>query len=67
MLLYIHCNDKIKEQLILEKIVESIDSEKSQKNIGLFFDELSLQENPHLDGDMDYFLKLMQYFKINIE
>lgn len=67
MLLYIHCNDKIKEQLILEKIVESIDSEKAQKNIGLFFDELSLQENPHLDGDMDYFLKLMQYFKINIE
>lgn len=66
MLLYIHCNDKAKEQQIKNKLLDSIKSGE-RKNIGIIYDELSIHENPHFDGDMDYFSKLMKHFENNLK
>lgn len=66
MLFYIHCNDKIKEQQIKDRLLDYIRSGE-RKNIGAIFDELSIYENPHLDGDMDYFSKIMQHFENNLK
>lgn len=66
MLLYIHCNDKFKEQQIKNRLLDSIRSGE-RKNIGAIYDELSIYENPHFDGDMDYFSKLMKHFENNLK
>lgn len=67
ILLYIHHNDKLKEQKILKKLLDSIKLGEPRKNIGAIYDELSLHRNPHLDGDMDYFSKLMNYYREDLE
>ena len=66
MLLYLHCNDKVKEQLVVDQILEGIKMKDSRKNIGSIFTELGIYENPHLDGEMNYFSKLMEHFKNNL-
>lgn len=67
ILLYLHCNDKEKEQQILEKLIDSIKIEGLRKNIGSIYKDLSIYENPHLDGKMDYFSKMMQRFENNLQ
>lgn len=66
MLLYLHCNDKAKEQMVVDQILEGIKMKDSRKNIGSIFTELGIYENPHLDGEMNYFSKLMGHFKNNL-
>lgn len=66
ILLYIHHSDKLKEQKILKKLLDSIKPGEPRENIGAIYDELSLHKNPHLDGDMDYFSELMNYYKKNL-
>ena len=67
ILLYFHRNDKVKEQQILDVLLDSIKSDGVGKNIGAIYDELSIYENPHLDGEMDYFSKVMKYFGNNLQ
>lgn len=67
ILLYFHCNNKVKEQQILDVLLDSIKPDGVRKNIGAIYDELSIYENPHLDGEMDYFSKVMKYFGDNLQ
>lgn len=66
ILLYFHRNDKAKEQQILDVLLDSIRSDGVGKNIGTIYDELCIYKNPHLDGEMDYFFKVMKYFGNNL-
>ena len=66
MLLYIHCNDKAKERLFLDRLLESIKPGSVRKNIGAIYNELAIYKNPHLTGDMDYFSKLMGHLEKNL-
>ena len=63
MLLYLHCKDKTKEQMVMDQILEGIKMKDSRKNIGSIFTELGIYENPHFDGEMNYFSKLMEHFE----
>ena len=45
ILLYFHRNDKVKEQQILDVLLDSIKSDGVGKNIGAIYDELSIYEN----------------------
>lgn len=67
ILLYFHRNDKVKEQQILDALLDSIKSDGVGKNIGAIYNELSIYKNPHLDGEMDYFSKAMKYFGNNLQ
>lgn len=67
ILLYFHRNDKVKEQQILDVLLDSIKSDGVGKNIGAIYNELSIYKNPHLDGEMDYFSKAMKYFGNNLQ
>ena len=67
MLLYLHHNDKIKEKQILNRLLDSIKLDGLHKNIGAIYEELSIHENPHLDGKMDYFSKMMKHFENNLQ
>lgn len=67
ILLYFHRNDKVKEQQIFDVLLDSLKSDGVGKNIGTIYNELSIYENPHLDGEMDYFSKVMKYFENNLQ
>ena len=66
ILLYLHRNDKVKEEQILNRLLDSIKPDGVRKNIGAIYEELSIHENPHLDGEMDYFSKMMKHFGNNL-
>jgi len=42
MLLYLHCNDKAKKQMVIDQILEGIRMKDSRKNIGSIFTELGI-------------------------
>lgn len=63
ILLYLHKNDKETEHQVLNEILLSSTSENHRKNIHAIYNDLSLHKNPHLDGEMDYFSKLMKHFE----
>lgn len=67
MLLYSHRHDKPKEKSILDRLLEGIKIKKIRNNIGRIYTELGLYENPHLDGEMNYFSRMMEHFKYNLE
>lgn len=66
ILLYIHRNDKEIEQQILSRMLDALRTSNSHKSIGVIYRELSLNSNPHLAGDMDYFAHLMDYLRENL-
>ena len=68
ILLYLHRNDKAKEEQILNKLLDSTkpDGLRKRQNIGAIYDELSIYENQHFDGQMDYFSKIMEHFGNNL-
>lgn len=68
ILLYLHRNDKAKEEQILNKLLDSTKPDGLQKkqNIGAIYEELSIHENQHLHGQMDYFSKMMEHFGNNL-
>lgn len=68
ILLYLHRNDKVKEKQILNKLLDStrMDGLRKRQNIGAIYEELSIHENQHLDGQMDYFSKMMEHFGNNL-
>ena len=63
ILLYLHKNDKETEHQVLNEILLSSTSENHRKNIHAIYNDLSLHKNAHLDGEMDYFSKLMKHFE----
>lgn len=67
ILLYFHRNDKVKEQQILDRLLDSIKPGGIRKNIGAIYDELSISNNPHFDGDMNYFSKLITHLEENLQ
>lgn len=67
ILLYFHRNDKVKEQQILDRLLNSIKPGGIRKNIGAIYDELSISNNPHFDGDMNYFSKLITHLEENLQ
>lgn len=68
ILLYLHRNDKVKEKQILNKLLDAtrMDGLRKRQNIGAIYEELSIHENQHLDGQMDYFSKMMEHFGNNL-
>lgn len=66
ILFYLHCKDKAKEKQIFNRLLDSKKPNGLRKNIGAIYQELSIHENPHLDGEMDYFSKMMEYFGNNL-
>ena len=68
ILLYLHCNDKTKEEQILNKLLDSTKSDglRKRQNIGAIYDELSIHENQHFDGQMDYFARMVEHFENNL-
>ena len=66
ILLYLHKNEKVKEQQILDRLLDSMKPEGLQKSIGAIYDELLIYENPHLDGKMDYFSKMRKHLENNL-
>lgn len=68
ILLYLHRNDKAKEEHILNKLLDSIRPVglRKRQNIGAIYEELSISENQHLDGRMDYFSKMIKHFGNNL-
>lgn len=67
ILLYLHRNGKETERQILDRLLDSIKSEGPRKSIGAIYDELSIHENLHLKGKMDYFSKVMEHLKNNLQ
>lgn len=65
MLLYYHCNDKVTEQKIIDRVLAAIDS-KMKINIGAIYNELSLYENLHFKGEWNYFKRKMERIVDNI-
>ena len=57
ILLYLHKNDKEKCGEICTKIVMNSGERES---IGAIFENMDLVNNPHLDGNMDFFAKIME-------
>lgn len=66
ILLYLHRNDTAKHQQVLEELLSQKTLNASPKNIGTIYNELSLYENLHLTGEMDYFARLMKHFGNNL-
>lgn len=66
ILLYLHRNDKAKEEQVLKKLLDSARQDGLRQNIGTIFQELSIYQNPHLDGEMDYFSKILEPLERNI-
>lgn len=68
ILLYLHRNDKTKEEQILNRLLVSTnpDGLRKRQNIGAIYNELSIHENQHLDGKMDYFSRMMEHFGNNL-
>lgn len=54
-------NDKVKEEQILNRLLDSTKPDGLRKNIGAIYEELSINENQHFDGQMDYFSKMMEH------
>lgn len=48
-------------------LLDSIKLDEVRKKIGAIYDELSIYENPHLDGKMDYFSEVMEHFENNLQ
>lgn len=65
ILLYLHKNNKEMEHQVLSEMLLSSTSKGNRKNISAIYNDLSLHKNPHLDGEMDYFSKLMKHFERN--
>lgn len=66
ILLYLHRKDKAKEEQVLKKLLDSARQDGLRQNIGTIFQELSIYQNPHLDGEMDYFSKILEPLERNI-
>lgn len=68
ILLYLHHNDTAKEAQILNKLFDSTKQEglRKKKNIRAIYEELSIHENQHLKGQMNYFSKMMEHFGNNL-
>lgn len=62
ILLYANKNNPTKREELISQIIENNKREK-RLTVGSILETLSLHmENHHLEGDMDYFSKLMEYF-----
>lgn len=66
MLLYIHRYNKATEQLILNYLLDASKSSESHKSIEVIFRELSIFQNQHLTGDMDFYAQMMDHFAHNL-
>lgn len=60
ILLYLHKNDKEKCGEICTKIVMNSGKSGERESIGAIFENMDLVNNPHLDGNMDFFAKIME-------
>lgn len=66
ILLFLHKYDTIKFNLIINKIIESIDLESRNKNFDAIYNELSIFENPHLNDNLNYVEHILQHFANNL-
>ena len=57
---------KSMEEQILNRLLGSTKPDGLRKNIGTIYEELSIHENKHFDGQMDYFFKMMEHFGNNL-
>ena len=60
-----YTTDKFKS--VLKKIIYGMNSSSSKTNIDAIFSELDINDNPHFEGEMDYFQKQMQHFELNLK
>ena len=63
ILLYYYKNAKEKEHQILEELLKSSRSESQRKSICAIYNDLSINRNPHIGRELDYFSKLMNTFE----
>ena len=55
ILLYLHHNDTDKFDIVIRKILDCISGTGSNRNIGAIFQSLSIFDNPHWQGDNNFF------------
>ena len=67
MLLHLHKHNTDKFKSVLKKIIYGMNSSSSKTNIDAIFSELDINDNPHFEGEMDYFQKQMQHFELNLK
>lgn len=65
ILLYLHKNDTEKFDMVINKIIEFIDTKKELINFDAIFDKADIYENPHFDGNLDYLKPILQHFADN--
>ena len=58
ILLYIHKNNKEKCDEVCDAIANNTKGTVERSSIGAILEKMGLVDNPHLDGDMDYFTKI---------
>ncbi len=51
--------------MIINKIIEFIDTKKELINFDAIFDKADIYENPHFDGNLDYLKPILQHFADN--
>lgn len=66
MLLYIHRNDRVTDQAILNNLLAASKSSESHRSIEVVYRELSIFQNQHLTGDMDFYAHMMEHFAHNL-
>ena len=60
ILLYTYEHNKEKCEEICTRIVANSEGSGERESIGAIFEKLGLISNPHLEGDMDFFTKVME-------
>lgn len=65
ILLYLRKNDIEKFNLIIDKIIESTSPDSEAMNFDAIFANLSIYQNPHINGKLDYIKPILQHFAVN--
>ena len=66
ILLYLHKNDTEKFDMIINTIIEYIDTKKELINFDAIFDKVDIYNNPHFDGELDYLKPILEHFANNL-
>ena len=60
ILLYIHKNNKEKCDEVCNAIANNTKGTVERSSIGAILDKMGLVNNPHLNGDMDFFTRITE-------
>lgn len=63
ILLYTHKNDACKFERVLNQLAHPETNDKDRKTVSAILDDCSLNRNHHLEGEMDYFKRLMTHLR----